>query len=156
VRKLREFNISLLGKWWWGMLVEREGLWYRVLKARYGEEGGCVKEGGRDCSVWWQMMQGIRDGVRLGWGVGLRIMFGGLLVVVVEHCFGTIIGWEEFPYRSNSLAFLIWLPIGGLRWWRWQGGGCRLGVEEAPFSLGGGVRYRVLYYAAGFYFAGQY
>ena len=28
------------------MLVEKEGLWYQVLKARYGEEGGHLKEGG--------------------------------------------------------------------------------------------------------------
>jgi len=40
VRRLHEFNISLLGKWWWRMLVDRDGLWYRVLKARYREEGG--------------------------------------------------------------------------------------------------------------------
>jgi len=40
------FNVSLLGKWCWRMLTEREGLWYRVLKARYGEEGGRIREGG--------------------------------------------------------------------------------------------------------------
>jgi len=46
VRRLREFNVALLGKWCWRMLVDKEGLWYRVLKARYGEEGGRLKEGG--------------------------------------------------------------------------------------------------------------
>lgn len=56
MRKLFEFNISLLWKWRWRMLVDREGLWYRVLKARYGEEGGQLKDGERDCSVWWRMM----------------------------------------------------------------------------------------------------
>jgi len=40
VRKLHEFNLALLGKWSWRMMVDKEGLWYRVLKARYGEEGG--------------------------------------------------------------------------------------------------------------------
>jgi len=40
VRQLREFNIALLGKWYWRMLVDREGFWYRVLVARYGEEAG--------------------------------------------------------------------------------------------------------------------
>ena len=40
VRRLREFNVALLGKWCWRMLVDKEGLWYRVLKARYGEVGG--------------------------------------------------------------------------------------------------------------------
>jgi exonuclease III len=40
VRRLMEFNIALLGKWWWRILQERDNLWYRVLCARYGEEGG--------------------------------------------------------------------------------------------------------------------
>ncbi|AES59183.1 hypothetical protein MTR_1g015430 [Medicago truncatula] len=33
-------------KWCWRMLVDKEGLWYRVLKARYGEVGGRLKKGG--------------------------------------------------------------------------------------------------------------
>ena len=40
VRKMGAFNLSLLGKWCWRLVNEREGLWYRVLKARYGELGG--------------------------------------------------------------------------------------------------------------------
>ncbi|GAU52005.1 hypothetical protein TSUD_418090 [Trifolium subterraneum] len=37
VRQLREFNIALLGKWCWRLLVDKGGMWYRVLVARYGE-----------------------------------------------------------------------------------------------------------------------
>jgi len=37
---VREFNIALLGKWCWRMLVDRGGFWYRVLVARYGEVAG--------------------------------------------------------------------------------------------------------------------
>ena len=40
VRRLGEFNMSLLGKWCWRMMVDKDGLWYRVLKPRYGEVGG--------------------------------------------------------------------------------------------------------------------
>lgn len=40
VRQLREFNLALLGKWCWKLLVDRGGLWYMVLVARYGEEAG--------------------------------------------------------------------------------------------------------------------
>jgi hypothetical protein len=40
VRRLGEFNRSLLGKWCWRLLVDREGFWYKVLVARYGEEVG--------------------------------------------------------------------------------------------------------------------
>ena len=68
VRRLYEFNVSLLGKWSWRMLGEKDRLWYRVLKARYGEEEGRLKESGREISSWWQMMCGIRNGV--GFGVG--------------------------------------------------------------------------------------
>jgi len=70
VRRLHEFNISLLGKWWWRMLVDRDDLWYRVLKARYGEEGGRLIEGGRDCSMWWRIMHSIRAGGGGGGGGG--------------------------------------------------------------------------------------
>jgi len=53
------------------MLVDKEGLWYRALKARYGEEGGWLREGGRDSSVWWRMLSDIRCGV----GVGVESWF---------------------------------------------------------------------------------
>jgi len=43
---MREFNVALLGKWCWRMLVDRNGLSYRVLVARYGEKDGFLKMGG--------------------------------------------------------------------------------------------------------------
>jgi len=68
VRRVGAFNVSLLGKWCWRMQMEKEGLWYRVLKARYGEEGGRIREGGRQASIWWKTVRHIREG--LGVGVG--------------------------------------------------------------------------------------
>jgi len=68
VRRMGAFNLSLIGKWCWRMLVDKEGLWYRVLKARYGEEGGRLKEGDSHCSAWWRSLTRIREGV--GEGVG--------------------------------------------------------------------------------------
>ncbi|AES98956.2 hypothetical protein MTR_5g075000 [Medicago truncatula] len=40
VGQLKEFNIVMLGKWCWRMLVDRGGLWYSVLITSYGEIGG--------------------------------------------------------------------------------------------------------------------
>jgi len=52
VRRIREFNSALLGKWCWRWLTEKESLWYRVLAAKYGEEGGRLVDGGRLDSAW--------------------------------------------------------------------------------------------------------
>jgi hypothetical protein len=40
VRQLKEFNLALLGKLCWRMLVDKGHLWFRVLVARYGIERG--------------------------------------------------------------------------------------------------------------------
>ena len=45
------FNLSLLEKWCWRMLMKKERLWYRVLKARHGEMGGRLSEGDKHASV---------------------------------------------------------------------------------------------------------
>jgi len=66
VKRVGAFNSSLLSKWCWRMLVDKEGLWYRVLKARYGEEGGRLKEGGRAGSASWRSICSLREGVGEG------------------------------------------------------------------------------------------
>jgi len=63
VRKLNEFNIALLGKWCWRLLVDRGGFWYRFLVARYGEEAGRLEVGGRSVSTWWRELAKLMDGV---------------------------------------------------------------------------------------------
>ncbi|MCH81729.1 receptor-like kinase, partial [Trifolium medium] len=62
VRRLREFNLALLGKWCWRLLVDREGFWFRVLAARYGVERGRLRAGGVRGSSWWREIVQIRDG----------------------------------------------------------------------------------------------
>ncbi|GAU51777.1 hypothetical protein TSUD_415630, partial [Trifolium subterraneum] len=50
------------GKWCWRMLVDREGLWFRVLAARYGVERGSLCAGGTRGSSWWREVAHIRGG----------------------------------------------------------------------------------------------
>jgi len=109
VRKLEEFNVSLLGKWCWRMLVDKEGLWYHVLVARYGEVGGRLKVGGQSVSSWWREIGKIRDGdgdIGGGWfgdsvrrrvGDGVATLFwshrwigGSLLCVRFLHLFDLV------------------------------------------------------------------
>jgi len=51
---LLKFNIALLGKWCWKIKVDQDSLWFKVLVAKYGQENGRVKEGGRRGSSWWK------------------------------------------------------------------------------------------------------
>ncbi|MCI70365.1 hypothetical protein A2U01_0091628, partial [Trifolium medium] len=44
------------------MLVDRGGLWFRVLAARYRVEGGKLKEEGRNVPSSWREIAKIRDG----------------------------------------------------------------------------------------------
>ena len=54
VRRIREFNLALLGRRCWRLLIDRSSLWFRVLAARYGVEGGRLQGGGRGASMWWR------------------------------------------------------------------------------------------------------
>jgi len=42
VRDLRLFNVALLGKWLWRYMNEKDSLWRRVVRSKYGDNGlGC-------------------------------------------------------------------------------------------------------------------
>jgi len=64
---MRKFNIVLLDRWYWRMVVERGGLWFRVLAWRYDVEGDRLIASGRDGSMWWRGL------VRTCAGVGLQV-----------------------------------------------------------------------------------
>ncbi|GAU42662.1 hypothetical protein TSUD_398680 [Trifolium subterraneum] len=77
VRQMRAFNTALLGKWCWRMLVDKSGLWYLLLAARYGEEAGrvlvCVCVWGRG-----GVLRGGREIARIKDGEGDEGEGGGL------------------------------------------------------------------------------
>jgi hypothetical protein len=93
------FNLSLLGKWCWRLVNERDGLWYSVLKARYGEWGGRIKEGDRRSSNWWRMVCRVRDGI----GEGVGSWFEDNLRRVVGNCRNTLFWFDcwvgDMPLR---------------------------------------------------------
>jgi hypothetical protein len=102
VRRVGAFNFSLLGKWCWRMLTDKDGLWYRVLKARYGEVGGRLQEGGNQSSLWWRMVCRVRDGV----GEGVGHWFDDNVRRVVGDGRGTLF-WYDNWIGGDFLTFKI-------------------------------------------------
>jgi len=103
VRRVGAFNFSLLGKWCWRILNDKEGLWYRVLKARYDEVGGRLQEGGNQSSLWWHMVCRVREGV----GEGVWHWFDDNVRRVVGDGTGTLFWYDnwlgEIPLRLKFL-----------------------------------------------------
>ncbi|GAU26985.1 hypothetical protein TSUD_290350 [Trifolium subterraneum] len=133
VKRLREFNTALLGKWCWRMLVGREELWFKVLATRYGVERGCVREGGRSGSFWWREIVRIRDGVGGGWfqeGLQKRAAGGTKTFFWTDPWLGWTSLCERFGRlfelavnKSSTMVEMISLgwDIGGEPWeWRRQ------------------------------------
>ncbi|GAU22845.1 hypothetical protein TSUD_282120 [Trifolium subterraneum] len=137
-KMVREFNLALLGKWCWRMLVDREGLWFRVLAARYGVERGRLREGGRRGSVWWREIERIREGGELGgsWfgelvskkvGDGSETFSGlipgwkGFICVRAWEWRRQLWAWEEEMLREcQSLLSNLSLQAQSSDWWQWQ------------------------------------
>jgi hypothetical protein len=61
VRRIKEFNLALLGKWCWRVLLEKDSLWFRVLAARNGLEDGYLCGWGREGSDWWRKISSLRS-----------------------------------------------------------------------------------------------
>jgi hypothetical protein len=52
------------------MLIEQEGLWYKVLVAKYDVENGRVEGGRRNAFSWLKDVCDVREGVRIVLGSG--------------------------------------------------------------------------------------
>ncbi|GAU10201.1 hypothetical protein TSUD_420190, partial [Trifolium subterraneum] len=132
---VREFNLALLGKWCWRMLVDREGLWFRVLAARYGVERGRIRDGGRRGSTWWREIVSIKEGSELGGSwfgdhVSKRVRDGSDTffwtdpwVEGIPLCdrFGRLFDLAETKGRTVAEMFSLGWGVDGEAWeWRRQ------------------------------------
>ncbi|XP_024626870.1 uncharacterized protein [Medicago truncatula] len=106
VRRLQEFNIALLGKWCWRCLMDREGLWFKVLSSRYGEHRGRLREGGATGSAWWREIVKIQNGIGVeggSWFEDLSIHKD--LSVGEMHALGWGEDGEAWRWRRRLLAW---------------------------------------------------
>ncbi|GAU16302.1 hypothetical protein TSUD_299340 [Trifolium subterraneum] len=139
VRQLNEFNAALLRKWCWRLLVDREGLWYRVLAARYGVERGRLRDGGRRGSSWWREIARIRDS---GGGIGVAWFGEGISKKVGDG--SDTLFWSDFWVDGIPLCERFWrlfylaetqlCSVAEMASLGWGG----VGVEEAVERVGGG------------------
>ncbi|KEH24986.1 hypothetical protein MTR_6g011520 [Medicago truncatula] len=104
------------------MLVEKERLWYRVLKARYGKGG--LSEGDRHASVWWKSICRVRDGVSEGVGrwfdENIRRVAGDGRDTLFwyDNWIGDILLWVKYP-RLFDLAVDKECKDNGHDYWWW-------------------------------------
>lgn len=134
VRILKEFNIALLAKWCWRCLVDREGLWFKVLLSRYGEERGRLREGSRLGSAWWKEIVKIREGIGVeggGWfeeNISIRLG-NGLNTYFWSDCWVGSVSFMERFRRLFELSIHQNLTVGAMQalgWgedgeaWRWR------------------------------------
>jgi len=130
VRRIMEFNVALLGKWCWRLLVERESLWFKVISTRYGEEGRQVREGGRASSTWWRDIAALcreewfRDHVSRSVGDGKNTFFwskvwlGG---VPLRHRFSRLYELSKHKEKTVFEMYQLGWWEGGEAWrWRWR------------------------------------
>ncbi|GAU39629.1 hypothetical protein TSUD_397170 [Trifolium subterraneum] len=63
VRRVKEFNYALLGKWVWRCLAEGDSLWCQLLQAKYGQDSaGRVRFSEGVGSSWWRALNIVRSG----------------------------------------------------------------------------------------------
>ncbi|GKV50258.1 hypothetical protein SLEP1_g56970 [Rubroshorea leprosula] len=83
VRDLRKFNLALMGKWWGRLAENGEGMWKKIIVAKYGKGGGhwqdWIDESRGVGSTWWRDVCDINamDGESNGWlKEGFRVKIG--------------------------------------------------------------------------------
>jgi len=134
VRRIREFNTALLGKWCWRLLEDRDSLWFRVLSARYGVVEGRLRGGGREASEWWRVVHSLSredwfsDHVSHYVGNGRTTMFWSD-VWLGEESFGVRFSrlFELSVHKGVSVFEMMQLGWGRVGRHGGGGGGCSHG-----------------------------
>ncbi|GKV34650.1 hypothetical protein SLEP1_g43008 [Rubroshorea leprosula] len=102
VKDLRKFNLALLGKWWSRLAEGEEGLLYKVIREKYGSNGGnwlnWIKEGKHKGSLWW------RDVCRLDYSCSNRVgwLLDGFKLKLGEGI--SVKFWEDVWIGDETLA----------------------------------------------------
>jgi len=134
VKDVEKFNISLLSKWRWRLLVEQDSLWFKVMRAKYGhwEWSGVV----RDChgmlnsnypSGWWRELWRLDkegDLQREWWSSNIikRVGDGGKTIFWGDPWVGGSCLKDKFP-RLFALSNKKYSTIAEVRTWvneRWE------------------------------------
>ncbi|GKU88289.1 hypothetical protein SLEP1_g2571 [Rubroshorea leprosula] len=106
IKNLSCFNKSLIGKWWGRLLMEKGGLWKRVLAEKYGIKEGnwltCLKEGRSQGSKWWRDVCKIDqgEGAENNWvssGFVAKLGDGGSLKFWSDDWVGGSALFNKFP-----------------------------------------------------------
>ena len=114
--------------------MDRDGFWYRVLVARYGEEAGRLEVGGRSVSCWWREVSRIRDRVGdggSGWfddQVLKRVGDGSDTSFWCDRWLGAAPFCERFRWlyeltENKSMSVADLLSVDSEQWgvvWRWR------------------------------------
>ena len=85
--------------------MDRGGLWYRVLVARYGEEAGRLAVGSRRASSWWREIAKIRDGV----GDSERGWFAERVSKVIGDGTNTLLWYDRWLGDTPLCRRFAWL-----------------------------------------------
>lgn len=150
IKDLDLFNLSLLGKWRWRLLVEKEAPWCHIIQSRYGEVGDEVRLRGwspRNSSQWWRDLCAIDNeySIAQNWfskEIRKRVGNGAGTSFWYEAWFGETSMKDEFPRlfslsedKSARVADLGYWDGEVWRWdWKWRRGFFAWEEEQSSFS----------------------
>lgn len=133
VRNLDLFNLSLLAKWRWRLLVDKKASWQNILKSRYRSMGNEQQVGHWTSSIssqWWRDLCALDQGnhASLNWfynELGRKVGNGKDISFWQETWFGTSSLREVFP-SLFSLADDNFSTVTDLGYWSSSSASCDL------------------------------